>query len=103
MAKRAQKKRQDKAALEAIFQKTQPRKAQGGDEVPATGRTMSVGVGLKESELHLLDRIAQELEVSRNALMRYALRYFLKAYRGGKIDPATDVETPAAKKRLKMP
>lgn len=52
-------------------------------DIPATGRTLPTGVGLKQSELDLYDQLAQELGASRNKVMRYALRYFLKAYYAG--------------------
>jgi len=71
--------------------------------VPSTGRTLSVGVGLKESEVALLDEIAKELDVTRNALMRYGLRYFLSQLQTGKLDMTKDVQEPEMKKRLKMP
>lgn len=53
--------------------------------IPAEGRTVATGVGLKESELELLDHIAGDLDVSRNGLARYAIRHFLKAYLAGDI------------------
>ena len=67
-----------------------------GDEkrVPSDGRTMSTGVGLKESEVELLDKIAGEHGVARNALMRYGLRWFLTEYINGRIDLASDIEVP---------
>ena len=93
-----------KADLNQIFKSTEPGgKAAAEDAVPAKGRTVSVGVGLKESEVDMLDEIADTLGVSRNALMRYALRHFLTQYVTGEINPAEDVEAPEPKKRLKMP
>jgi hypothetical protein len=93
-----------KADLNQIFKSTEPgNKAPVEDAVPATGRTISVGVGLKESEVDMLDEIAGTLDVSRNALMRYALRHFLTQYVTGEINPAEDVEAPETKNRLKMP
>lgn len=92
-----------RADLNKIFKATEPGSKTTADAVPATGRTLSVGVGLKESEVDMLDGIAAELGVSRNALMRYALRHFLTQYLSGGINPAEDVEAPEPKKRLKMP
>ena len=57
----------------------------GSIDIPAEGRTLPVGVGLKESELELLDRIADELDVARNGLIRFAVRHFLKAYLAGDV------------------
>jgi len=58
----------------------------GASRVPATGRTLSVGVGLKESEVDLLDAIAAELGIARNALLRYLVRYGLAEYRSGRLE-----------------
>lgn len=89
--------------LDNIFKKTESGITTPTAEVPSTGRTLSVGVGLKESEVALLDEIAKELDVTRNALMRYGLRYFLGQLQAGKLDMAKDVQEPEMKKRLKMP
>jgi len=58
----------------------------GGPRVPATGRTLSVGVGLKESEVDMLDAIAAELGIARNALLRYLVRFGLSEYRAGRLE-----------------
>ncbi len=91
--------------LDDIFKKTEPEPDQPGaaGDIPATGRTLSVGVGLKESEISMLDTVAAELDVARNAVMRYAIRYFLAQYRAGIVNPAGDVREPKVKKQLKMP
>ena len=70
--------------------------------IPATGRTIPVGVGLKESEVHMLDEIGQDVGLARNALMRYAVRFFLREYIAGRVDLAGSVETET-KRRLRMP
>jgi hypothetical protein len=49
----------------------------------------SNGVGLKASEWREIEAIAQELGTNRHAVAAYGLRYFLKAYRAGKIQPET--------------
>jgi len=54
-------------------------------DIPGEGRTVATGVGLKESELELLDKIADDLNVSRNGLIRFGVRYFLKAYLAGEV------------------
>lgn len=89
--------------LDNIFKKTEGTTTTPTPSVPAKGRTLSVGVGLKESEVALLDEIAKELDVTRNALMRYGLRYFLRQLQTGGLDLSKDVEEPEIKKRLKMP
>lgn len=80
--------------------------AQGANEieVPEEGRTVPTSVGLKQSEIDLLDEIANRHEIARNAVMRYAVRLFLKDYLNGRIALAEDVETPPVpKKKLNMP
>jgi len=96
------------SGLDDIFRSTdkppaKSRQAARQGMIPAEGRTVPVGVGLKESEVEALDDIANGLGVSRNALMRYAVRYFLTEYTAGRIDLKDKVEAPRAKKRLKMP
>lgn len=73
------------------------------DAAPGLGRTISVGVGLKEGEVAELDRIVEDLGITRNALMRYAIRNFLKQYHAGSINLARDIEEPEARRRLRMP
>lgn len=94
-----------KADLADIFKKTTPPPADetNEEELPATGRTLSIGVGLKESEVEMLDQIVEELEISRNSIMRYAIRHFLLQYRSGEIALEENVERPTPKAKLKMP
>lgn len=47
------------------------------------------GVGLKQSEWEELETIANELGITLHAVSSYGVRYFLKAYRQGKIKPET--------------
>ena len=93
-----------KQQLDDIFKKTEGKsttKPEKSAEVPTGGRTISVGVGLKEAEVAELDKIVEKLDITRNALMRYAIRYFLNQYSAGKIK--LNVEEPEVKKKLKMP
>jgi hypothetical protein len=93
-----------KQQLDDIFKKTEgksPTKPEKSAEVPTSGRTIPVGVGLKEAEVAELDKIVDKLDITRNALMRYAIRYFLSQYSAGEIK--LDVEEPEVKKKLKMP
>lgn len=64
------------------------------------GRTISVGVGLKEGEVSLFDDMAGELGITRNAIMAWALRHFLKQYQAGAIDLPIETET---KRKLSAP
>ena len=59
------------------------------------GRIQATGVGLREGELAALAAIGEELgdyldadPVSRNALMRIAIRTFIVSYRDGTLSPA---------------
>ena len=93
-----------KQQLDDIFKKTEGKsttKPEKPAEVPMGGRTIPVGVGLKEAEVAELDKIVEKLDITRNALMRYAIRYFLSQYSAGEIK--LDVEEPEVKKKLKMP
>ena len=94
-----------KQQLDDIFKKTEGNAPTKPDatpsEVPSGGRTVAVGVGLKEAEVAELDKIVEKLDITRNALMRYAIRYFLSQYSAGEIK--LDVEEPEVKKKLKMP
>ncbi len=47
------------------------------------------GVGLKLSEWEEVEQIADDLGIKPYALAGYAIRYFLKAYREGKIKTET--------------
>ena len=49
----------------------------------------SRGVGLKLSEWSEIDQIAVELETTPHAIAAYGVRYFLKAWREGKVKPQT--------------
>lgn len=87
-----------------VFAKTEPGPAAGGeDDVPATGRTMPTAVGLKESEIELLDQVAAKHGIARNAVMRWALRWFLKEYLHGRVPLAEAVKKPDPKNVLEMP
>ena len=62
-------------------------------ELDDLGRTKSVGVGLREGEINAFDAIASELGVSRNALMAWALRRFLREHREGVVNIPIEKET----------
>ena len=47
----------------------------------------SRGVGLKSSEWEEIENISADLGIKPYALAAYAIRYFLKAWREGKIKP----------------
>ena len=72
----------EKPDLTNIFAKTDQASKQAQD---ATGPTITKGVGLKESEWAELQEIGAELAQTQHAMTAYAVRYFLKQYRTGKI------------------
>jgi len=79
--------RRRREALEALFRRTEPEGVPG--ESLQTGRTVSVGIGLKEGEIAFLDAVARQVGRSRNALLRYAVRRLIEAIRSGTLDPRT--------------
>jgi hypothetical protein len=50
-------------------------------------RISARGVGLKASEWAELEKIADDAGIKPHAVAAYAIRYFLKDYRAGKIKP----------------
>jgi hypothetical protein len=76
------------------------------DEQLNKGRIVSAGVGLKQGEVNAFDALAGELGegITRNALMRLALRWWLRQVREGRIDlNQFVVEPPKPKKRIVIP
>ena len=72
-----------KPSMTDLFKKTEPSQAAGADIIKARG------VGLKESEWAELQKVAKELGTNLHAVTAYGVRYFLKAYKAGKIKPET--------------
>ena len=70
------------------------------DLIPAEGYTRPVSVGLKESELALLDEIAGQLAVARNAVMRYLIRDGLARLKMGQLEIPVERQT---RNSIKMP
>jgi len=66
------------------LRRTEP-EAASGESLP-TGRTVSVGIGLKEGEIAFLDAVARQVGRSRNALLRYAVRRLIEEIRSGALD-----------------
>ena len=60
----------------------------------------SIGVALSSQEVDELDTIAEQHDVTRNSVLRYAIRRFLLEYEMGAVDLKTK---PTRSKRLKMP
>lgn len=76
----------------------------GPVEVPAEGPTKNMSVGLKQSEAEIVATIADEFDISVNAIMRYSVRYFLRDYLNGRVDLEADIrKPPPPKNKLEMP
>ena len=73
-------------------------------EVPAEGKASSISVGLRASEIDLLNQVAERYQVSRNALLRLAARRFLEDVLNERIDLEKMIEEPPPpKRRLVLP
>lgn len=91
--------------VENIFARTEPTQAPEVDTSDLNkGNIRAVGVGLTGGEMAAVQAIADSLELARNAVLRYAVRWFIIQYRAGRIDLAKRVqEPPPPKKKLSMP
>lgn len=68
------------------------------------GKTIPIGVGLREGELNYLDEIALENSITRHEILHYAVRTFLIDYREGRVDLSPMLEEPPVqKKKLRLP
>jgi hypothetical protein len=68
--------------------------------IERTGRSYTVGVGLKESEIGLLDEWARKYGVTRHGLMVWLLRTAMLDMMSGKIKPEVETKTTT---KLRMP
>lgn len=91
------KKRPD---LDDIFKRTEEGAPAEDLEDLETGRTISTGYGDKEGIIAGLDAIARERGVSRNELLRFAVRRFLLDYRAGRVTLEVREEV---RRKLKLP
>lgn len=82
-----------------IFSKTEQPDNQAADlsDLKA-GNVKPQGVGLTEGTIKALDSIAQQYKISRNALIKLAVRRFILDYRTGKINLREFIEVPAEQK-----
>lgn len=68
--------------------------------IPAEGLSQSISVGMRVSEVAILDEIAQKEGIARNSIMRWALRQFMARYLRGEVQlPITETKT----RRLDLP
>ena len=89
-----------------MFQATAPEQVQ--QEAPdldkAPGRIVSSGVGLTEKELAVIDGMADKFGISRNSLLRFAIRWFIRQVWAGNVDLSKFIEVPKSpKNKLNMP
>lgn len=92
-----------KPALDAIFKRTEPRDEETPPARPGAApsarskadKIVSVGVGLRASERAEFDDLAAQLGVTRNALMAWAMRWFLAEHRAGRVDVPVERTTGA--------
>jgi hypothetical protein len=61
----------------------QPGKTPDQIDIPQEGRTVPTSIGLKESEVAIVDAIAAELGTARNGLLRFLVRDALRRYLAG--------------------
>jgi hypothetical protein len=66
------------------------------DEKLNSGRIISAGVGIKQGEMAAIEKLAKRYSVTKNALMRLAIRSWLKQVRDGEFDIAQHVHFPPA-------
>lgn len=68
------------------------------------GNIKPLGVGVREGEIAALDGIAKNYGVARNAILRFAVRYFIQQYRAGQVDLSQFIYTPPTpSKKIKFP
>ena len=85
-----------------LFQSTEEGAAEV--EVPAEGKSSSISVGLRKTEIDLLNQVADRYQISRNALLRLAARRLLADVLNGRIDLEKMIEEPPPpKRRLVLP
>lgn len=93
-----------KQNLTDIFAKTEPSESQADNSDLDEGNIRATGIGLRAGELRALDDMAARLGIARNALLRFAVRWFIVQYRTGKVDPGQYLEEPPPpKKTLRLP
>jgi hypothetical protein len=77
-----------KPAMPKLLQPVEPTPERiGGD------KSQTVSVGLRQSEAERLAEIAAEIGVTRNNLLSYVLRQFMRDYEAGKVDVEKNLKT----------
>ena len=87
-----------------ILKRTQAAQPPADNSDLSQGNIRALGIGLSEGERNALTAIAEEHGIARNALGRYALRWFILQYRAGAIDLTSVIrEPPPPKKKIILP
>ena len=86
-------------SLNGLVRKTEPFPGSPNAEpgIVPSDTTATINIGLKQSEIERLGAIAVENNVTRNNLVAYALRRFIRQYDAGKtrlVKKATTVRKP---------
>lgn len=88
----------------SMFTSGKPVQAEEAEQVPAEGPNKVISISLRESEIDLLEALADQYSVSRHSLMRFGLRWFLAEVAAGRLDlDSYTEEVPTPKRRLKIP
>ncbi len=75
----------------------------GNDDLK-TGKVEALGLGLYTGEKNAIEAIAEQVGVSRNALLHFAVNWFIVQFRAGNIDLTPFTQDPKpAKKKLNLP
>lgn len=87
-----------------IFAKTEPTTPPTDNSDLDEGPIKPIGVGVREGEVLALDKIAEHYGVARNAILRFAVRFFIQEFRAGNIDISQYIYTPPTpSKKIKFP
>jgi hypothetical protein len=77
---------------------------EAGESPLDKGPTVATGLGVRTGELEALSSLAGELGITKNKLMRFALRYVIIEYRAGRLDLRKLIKVPPEpKKDIEMP
>jgi hypothetical protein len=87
-------------SIKGLFDRTEPKQAPGDNSDINQGNIKPVGVGLTIGEIGAIDAIGAENELTRNALLRFAIRRFIIEYRKGDINLETEAPPPPKRKLI---
>lgn len=92
------------SGISELVRRTEPAPPPADNSDLDKGRTVQSGIGLKQGEMDAISAMAAELGVTRNALMRFAVRLLIMQYRAGESPLSEYIEKPASPaNKLRMP